>query len=405
MRNDSPEFLRTARWVTLAVAVLILWGSLYPFDFLWPDADLLVYRLAHAASYFISRVDSIANVLLYVPLGAMLQFVSGRADSPRRVPVSTLYGSVFSLSMELLQLTTPHRVTSVLDWTLNTCGSLIGASAVMLYLAVGERWRFTGMLGRRPALVPLSLLALWLVTLMIPSGPSRGTLLLGKAAAAGYLPTPLSLTGWCVALATWWVLAECTRHILRPAWAVGMLAALVLLSLFARSLTGLRPPNGLDIGSAALVFVVAALATRWTGRSRAGLTAALCIVALLLEGSAPLAAGGKVGSFHWIPFSGSLLTTRDYGPLLHHLFLNGALLWSLAMALGALSWALALTFGLTLGIELAQMWMPHRRAEITDPLLVAALAGAFALARRFQRDAFGAGAFASARAAATNEFP
>ena len=54
---------------------------------------------------------------------------------------ATLIASLLSMNMELAQAFTPHRVTSVYDWLLNTAGACIGACIMSLYLMIGDRWR------------------------------------------------------------------------------------------------------------------------------------------------------------------------------------------------------------------------------------------------------------------------
>jgi hypothetical protein len=129
--------------------------------------------------------------------------------------------------------------------------------------------------------------------------------------------------------------------------------------------------------------------TRNAPATRVAIGALACVAALLLAGLWPFAITANAGEFHWIPFSGNLLLTRDYRPLLDQIFLYAALLWALTLSFGRLTFAFVAALMLITAIELGQLWMPDRRAEITDPLLVVLLAGAFAVARRFQAHAFG----------------
>jgi hypothetical protein len=199
-----------------------------------------------------------------------------------------------------------------------------------------------------------------------------------------------ALPALSVAFASSWVLAECARHILRPGLALPGLAALIALTLLGRLLLGLRPLELEELGAWCAALLAVVLTARWGSRSRSTLTAVACASALILQGLWPFVPSGTINEFHWIPFSGSLLASRDYQPLLDKLFLYGALLWSLAVALRRLDLAFIVSFLLTLGVELGQLWLPQRRAEITDPLLIVALAAAFAIGARYQRHAFGA---------------
>jgi VanZ family protein len=415
VRQMPPAYQRTARRLAVAIALLIVWGSLYPFEFQWPTPELLAYKLAHAGSHFLSHADLMANFLLYMPLGLACLLALQGASAGRRILRATLAGSALSLSMELAQLATLHRVTSLYDWLLNSAGACVGACGMALYLKLGERRPLPGLVAARPALVPLWLLIVWFAAQFAPFGPalSWSTVLSdwhasgmswtaglqgitrappGLSAVLSGLPAlNAALPALSVAFASSWVLAECARHILRPALALPGLAALITITLLGRLLLGLRPLGLEELGAWCAALFCVVLTARWGSRSRAALTAVACVAALILQGLWPFAPGATINEFHWIPFSGSLLASRDYQPLLDKLFLYGALLWSLAVALRRLDLAFIMSFLLTLAVELGQLWMPQRRAEITDPLLIVALAAAFAIAARFQSDVFGAG--------------
>lgn len=407
-----PAYRTTARRLAAAIALLIIWGSLYPFEFRRPTPAQLADKLAHVGSHFLSHADLMANLLLYIPLGVACLLALDGTHAARRVLRASLAGSALSLSMELAQLATAHRVTSLYDWLLNSVGACIGACGMAWYLGLGSGRPMPGFVAARPALVPLWLLIVWFAAQFAPFGPplnwstvlpdwhdsmmSWNAGLAGWAAARSSLSAALpalsaALPALSVAFASSWVLAECARHILRPGLALPGLAALIALTLLGRLLLGLRPLGLEELGAWCAVLLCVVLTARWGSRSRATFTAVACVAALILQGLWPFVTSGTINEFHWIPFSGSLLASRDYQPLLDKLFLYGALLWSLAIGLRRLDLAFGLSFLLTLAVELGQLWMPQRRAEITDPLLVVALAAAFAIAARFQRHAFGAG--------------
>ena len=307
----------------------------------------------------------------------------------RRIARAAGLGSLLSLALELLQLMTPHRVTNVFDWALNTVGTAAGAGGVTAYLMVGNRWKFAGLMNERPALIPLGLLALWFAVQFLPYLPAH-------AAAPSSRPwhgwTHASPPRWSMAFATWWVVAECVRGIVRPPWVLAALAALIGLDLLAHPALQAVPDRPEELAGSCIAWICAALTSQWPVRGRAVLAFGACTIALVLQGLWPFVATERINEFHWIPFSGSLLTSRDYRPLFDDLFLRGALLWSACLVLKRLGWAFAWSLGVAVGIGLSQLWIPQRRPEITDLLLVIALTVAFAIARRFQVYAFGAGA-------------
>ena len=384
-----PPYLRTARWLAAAVALLIIWGSLYPFDLLMPNPALLAHRLKTIWSHHMSRGDMASNVLIYMPLGAaFLLALHGRGRLTHLVQ-ATLAGSLLSLSMEAAQLFTAHRVTSVFDWLLNTAGALAGAATLTGYLLVGERWRFRSLVDPRPALVPLWLILLWIVAQFSPYTPALNAAQLHAAIENLSRPQTLSIVNWSLAIASWLVLAETMRRIWMPRFAAAALIALIAVTLFARVWI-IDQELRYEEATAWVIALCSLFVSRDVhSRGRAGIAAAACSAALLIAGLWPFTFSPDAGVFHWIPFSGNLLLTRDYQPLFEKLFLYAALLWTLTLCLQNRGFAFLVAFVMTTVVELQQMWMPDRRAEITDPLLIAVLAGLFSLAKEFQPYALG----------------
>ncbi|MDE1923393.1 MAG: VanZ family protein [Gammaproteobacteria bacterium] len=380
-----------ARWFALGIALLILWGSLYPLQFFTPSLALMTLRLARVGAHAPSRTDLIANFLLYLPLGAACRLAFGRGGSARRTVQAALLGASFSLAVELLQLTTPHRVTSVFDWAWNSAGASFGALAVACYLRIGGAWRLPALRHPRPAFVPLCLLAIWFIGEFAPYLPSRhASLPLGGLIAAWLHRREPVAASWSLALARWWIIAECLRHIWRRPWHLPAFAALIALTAVEQAYVGTDRRSAVELLSWCIVPVLMLVTSAWPARARAWCTIVGCLAVLVSSNVWPPLPAARIGDFHWIPFSGTLLASRDYRPLLDSLFFDGALLWALTLAFGRPLAAFALTLAASIAVELAHLWTPPHRAEITNPLLVVALVMAFATAHRFQRYAFGA---------------
>jgi len=121
--------------VTLAMALVIAYGSLYPFDFSLPLAGPgPVQALLATWARKPGRGDFLANVLLYAPLGFFAALtVTDRLRPTSRFLVPILLGAILSISKELVQYYDVGRDTSAPDVYANVLGSALGALPGMIF--------------------------------------------------------------------------------------------------------------------------------------------------------------------------------------------------------------------------------------------------------------------------------
>ena len=142
---------RAFAWLLLGVAAFVVYGSLVPFQFRalsLPDA-VDSFRAALTAGVKIdSRSDSVANVMLGVPIGfALLGLVSVDRNWPREKIV--LFAlllprcGLFSAGVEFSQLFTVSRVCSASDIVAQVLGAAAGMVAWVLWgnYSPIARWR------------------------------------------------------------------------------------------------------------------------------------------------------------------------------------------------------------------------------------------------------------------------
>ncbi len=135
---------RPLRVLATLYALLVLYGSLMPFDFTHSPAQAAgAYRSAWrtwplATDRPPSRSDLLANLLLYVPLGALLAAPrDGRRRARGRTALLAVAGGVtLSAAVELLQTLSPTRTAGVNDLVMNAAGTALGAGLSLLW---GER--------------------------------------------------------------------------------------------------------------------------------------------------------------------------------------------------------------------------------------------------------------------------
>lgn len=180
-RQETPSLRRRVRpylWVIM-YAMLIVYGSLYPFgDWRMPPENLVAFLVAPWPRY-VTRTDIATNILAYLPLGYLLAAVlRRRVGGLGAVMLATETGALLSLVMETLQMFVPGRVSSNLDILTNGAGALAGA--LLFLLTRDHRWPGRALLAwRRHSFLPgrmidagLWLLALWALSqlsLQLPS--------------------------------------------------------------------------------------------------------------------------------------------------------------------------------------------------------------------------------------------
>lgn len=190
MGGDPPDLL--PRYLALVWAVLTVYGSLYPFAG-WQNtgADPFAFLTQSWPRYW-TGFDLAANVVVYMPTGFLLTLALRRLPGRYTAPIlATLLGALLSFTMESLQTWLPARIASNVDLGCNSLGSLLGSLlATWAGLRLRALWK-----GWRPRLIAelplvdlgLTLLGLWLLTLLSPE-----TLLFGTGdlrLALGWLPS------------------------------------------------------------------------------------------------------------------------------------------------------------------------------------------------------------------------
>nr|WP_301334708.1 VanZ family protein [Variovorax dokdonensis] len=167
--------------LALAYAALIVYASLYPFGD-WRDQGIVPWAFVTAPlPRYWTGFDVGINIAGYVPLG----FLLGLGMLRRRPEGSILYavlgaamaGAVLSFAMEALQSYLPVRISSNVDWALNSLGALLGAllaSALERLGAIAHWQRARSAWFVDEARGALVLLALWPVALLFPAAVSFG---------------------------------------------------------------------------------------------------------------------------------------------------------------------------------------------------------------------------------------
>ena len=112
-------------FLLLLYAVLLIYGSWYPFAWGEPSAPPLTFL--HTLPTYLDKGDVIQNVLVYMPFGLLVvACCSRRLPFAAGVLLAAITGTALSLGIETVQQYLPSRVPSLIDVAMNFGGSAIG---------------------------------------------------------------------------------------------------------------------------------------------------------------------------------------------------------------------------------------------------------------------------------------
>jgi VanZ family protein len=351
------------------VVVLIVYGSLYPWDFIFdsrvqPVRTLLTSWLAAVRSDFPTR-DFVVNVALYVPLGA-----TGFLGFRRAVPI-VAFAAVLSTCIELAQAYHPLRFSNALDLIANLAGTTIGFVLARTFsesiCRLAGKWRFVD----SPSPIPIALLVCWAAGTLFPFFPSMGWTAFTNEVAA-FVSAPLRISSLVTEAVVFFTLgrlltaAGLTSPILWLALAVCALPASIVI--------GIQQPTASSVAGAITGAAIFLIAGKREHVERIGTIAILGII--VFRGLYPFHVSPEPDVFGWIPFAGLLETEdgqRGLAILLEKLFHYGSAIWSLLTSGVGVIGATAITAATLCAVEAAQLWLPGRSPESTDVVLAAVL--------------------------------
>lgn len=372
-----------AQWLTLATALVIVYGSLFPFDF----AELgssgpreLVTSLSFEPT---SRGDIVSNLLLYMPLGLCLVLgLPTRWPRLAALVCALAAGTLLSVGIELLQVHVGFRVSSLTDVVINAVGTLVGGVAAIVFLQMGSEVRIPGAVTTRPDVAPLGVLLLWLAFRLAPFVPTIDWQKYKDAVKPLVIDPRIGAMDTFRYVAGWLVVGYAVRLLWRRAYAQTAFLVIAAIVLAGRIIVVGKVLSAAEILALALCLPLLPMFSRVSDRRQAALVAALVVVTIVLQGLLPFELAARPRPFSWVPFRSALRGNVElsYSALLEKAFWCFSLVWLLTRVGASVAGATAATAVLLGAIELAQVWLPGRSAEITDPLLAIAAGVLLALA-------------------------
>lgn len=352
----------TKRYASLiAVALLITYGSLYPFNFASPPNGILA-RLFSDLDSMGSRGDILGNIGLFLPWGV----IGVLAMPPGKAFYWTLAsGFALAFGVQIAQVWTPGRTPALYDVIWNMVGCVIGM-ALGHYLRGRPR-----LLSAKPAGAVL-LLAAWVLVEWLPLVPSLDLQLIKDHLKALLVLDSIDIGELSMRLALTLLFAELLGRVLRPIQSLLVLPVVVAAIVLGQLII---VDTSLSL-SAVLGHLCGVIA--WYGMARIDTDrrSALVVVALIaaysVQALSPFSLKIEPSSFGFLPFEGMLQGSMldNARSLATSLLLFGSILLLLrdsgsktsVTSIGLAFWVLLL--------EAMQLFIASRSASITEPLLV-----------------------------------
>ena len=358
---------------------VIIYGSLYPFEFRQPGYGLGPVRtLLDSWRHTPSRGDFIANILFYTPLGFFAILAIGkRIGCLLRIALVVATGTALSTLMELAQYYDPGRVTSATDLYANVAGTALGALVGGL---AGADFRWPLLREIAANRVPALLLSAWVGYTLFPYVPTVDVHKYWNALKPLiYHPT---LTGYALLhhTAIWLAIGSLIEGIVGPkrGWLLfPLFIGFVLVAKVAMVDTVLTMAEVVGAGLAVGLWGVLALDSRLRN----------IVIALLFGGYViaerlePFQFVAPGRSFGWVPFLGFMAGSLELAVLsfLQKFFLFGSSIWLAAKAGLQLRSSIIVTAAILFATSYADAYLPNRTAEITDAVMALLIGAVFAL--------------------------
>lgn len=368
--------------ILLVIALLITYGSIYPGNFTDAGPDALAEFLADR-KWVTSLGDLLGNTALFAPFGFIGGWITANArDRNYRLILLLASGFTLSFILQILQIWLPTRSAAMADVVWNMVGMLGGLGLSLIARRYAWSWLTTLPSLGPQTIVPVTLILLWLFSELLPLVPALDWQQFKDAVK------PLQVFDFSFPAA--WL------H------AAGLLTIATLVNLItARPIIWLTTIV-LFVLAGKIVIIDQVLDTPTT----TGLLTGYLVSLVLLQNQPrimPMVAFWSLwsawtlhaltpfvympgGAFSLLPFAtmleGSMRTNAT--ALTLSLFIYSALLWLAAhlggnfrgIFLGLLVWSIL--------IELTQMALLGRTADITEPLLIGLIAWVFMELKRIE---------------------
>lgn len=348
----------------LLVGALIAYGSLYPFQFVWPDSPSgALAALLHDSRLWSSRGDVAGNLLLFVPWGALQ--ATAPAHSRWHWP-SFASGIALALVLQVLQIGLPSRDAALSDVFWNSIGILVGQFVLHPFVRKLVAGRGASSQFDPALLLPL----LWLGLMALPLLPSLDWQALKSHLRVFLGPSAVGFPDLLLAYAGVLVVGSALASRFPPARTLLLLGLTIALAAAAKLLTVHNALYRAELLSWCLAWASAVFLIQFRPQWLNALAFGAMLLGMTLSALAPFDFTGSPGAFNLLPFVGYLRGDMlgNLRELAQTAWVAVAILWLGARIGGNVRGIGGFLVVWVLLLEFAQMWIVGRSADITPAL-------------------------------------
>ena len=355
------------RFALIAIIGMIVYGSLYPFDFHVVSGGLgPVGTLLHGWDKTPGRGDFVSNILLYMPLGFIGTITVGRRVGLAQLGFTVLIGTGLSLAVEVAQYYDGGRDTEATDLYANTLGTMIGAAIGWFF---GQDFRLPLLRAISANRIPALLLTAWLGYRLYPYVPTIDLHKYWNALKPVVLYPRLTTDALIRHVAVWLAICVMIEKIAGDRRAGALIGRFAAFLVFASILVISTYVTVAQIAGIAVAFALWRLLPSFPARvTVAAALMGIYIVEFRLE---PFVFSAAPGPYSWMPFLSFMQGSIDVDvqSFFEKFFLYGGLIWLLSEAGLATRLSTLAVSAVVLLASFAQVFIPGRSAEITDAIL------------------------------------
>jgi VanZ family protein len=359
-------------WIT--VTVIIVYGSLFPFNFQAHDInrvtlDLFIQSWNDRSSWG----DLLSNIALFVPFG-----VAGMLSTRNlRVPFLNVFlilasGLILAVGLQFAQLYLPGRIAALNDAIWNILGLTLG----MFFAFVANKYILKLQIGVRSIpIIPLVLLGVWSAYRLVPFVPTLDFQVIKNSLKPLLIQPDISLLAVFINTVSWMLAGHFLKY-LTGTWGASGKLGLFMVSLFGLEILIVENAVTASNVVGALIALIVSAYLLYRAKEMGTILTILLPISIVLQALAPFDLRPVIDTFNWLPFhsffGGSMY--HNILALLQKIFFYCGLIF-LLRELGLTWLRAALQTGfLLLLIEASQIYFSGHTPEITDPLLALLLA-------------------------------